>query len=84
MDSLQGPNHFESIRAVGHRVVHGMQHTTPELVTQALLDDCKDVLLLLRPLPGRSFYPLPTVLSQRTSLDAAVDNPPMLSERNRT
>jgi acetate kinase len=39
MDWLQEQNHFESIRAVGHRVVHGMQHTSPELVTQELLDD---------------------------------------------
>ena len=39
MDWLQEQNHFESIRAVGHRVVHGMQHTAPELVTQELLDD---------------------------------------------
>jgi len=39
LDWLQEQNHFESIRAVGHRVVHGMQHTAPELVTQELLDD---------------------------------------------
>ena len=39
IDWLQEQNHFESIRAVGHRVVHGMQHTAPELVTQELLDD---------------------------------------------
>jgi acetate kinase len=30
---------FESIRAVGHRVVYGMQHTAPELVTEELLDE---------------------------------------------
>ncbi|MBA3833304.1 MAG: acetate/propionate family kinase [Chthoniobacterales bacterium] len=30
---------FESVRAVGHRVVHGMQHTAPERVTQELLDE---------------------------------------------
>jgi acetate kinase len=39
IDWLQEQNHFESIRAVGHRIVHGMQHTAPELVTQELLDD---------------------------------------------
>ena len=27
------------MRAVGHRVVHGMQHTEPELVTPELLDE---------------------------------------------
>ena len=30
---------FASIKAVGHRVVHGMQHTAPELVTRELLDE---------------------------------------------
>jgi acetate kinase len=39
MDWLEEQHGFESIRAVGHRVVHGMQHTAPELVTQALLDE---------------------------------------------
>jgi len=28
-----------AVQAVGHRVVHGMQHTAPELVTQELLDE---------------------------------------------
>ncbi len=39
IDWLEEQNHFESIRAVGHRVVQGMRHTAPELVTQELLDD---------------------------------------------
>ena len=39
IDWLDGQHGFESVRAVGHRVVHGMQHTAPELVTQALLDE---------------------------------------------
>ena len=30
---------FNSIRAVGHRVVHGMSHAQPERVTQELLDE---------------------------------------------
>jgi acetate kinase len=30
---------FASVQAVGHRVVHGMQHTAPELVTPELLDE---------------------------------------------
>jgi acetate kinase len=38
---LEGQKSFESIRAVGHRVVHGMQHTAPELVTQELLDELR-------------------------------------------
>ena len=39
IDWLEKQNGFESVRAVGHRVVHGMQHTAPEMVTQALLDE---------------------------------------------
>jgi acetate kinase len=39
MDWLERQHGLESVRAVGHRVVHGMQHTAPELVTQALLDE---------------------------------------------
>jgi acetate kinase len=39
IDWLEEPNWFGSVRAVGHRVVHGMQHTAPELVTQELLDE---------------------------------------------
>ncbi len=30
---------FASIKAVGHRVVHGMKHTEPERITQELLDE---------------------------------------------
>ena len=39
IDWLEEQKHFESVRAVGHRAVHGMQHTAPELVTQQLLDE---------------------------------------------
>jgi len=39
IDWLEGQNGFESVRAVGHRVVHGMKHTAPELVTPELLDE---------------------------------------------
>jgi acetate kinase len=38
IDWLEEQNSFELVQAVGHRVVHGMQHTAPELVTQELLD----------------------------------------------
>jgi acetate kinase len=30
---------FSSVKAVGHRVVHGMRHLQPEVVTQDLLDE---------------------------------------------
>src|ERR1039457_7189660 len=39
MDWLEAQDGFKSVRAVGHRVVHGMQHTAPEVVTQELLEE---------------------------------------------
>jgi acetate kinase len=39
IDWLEEQNGLESVQAVGHRVVHGMKHTAPELVTQELLDE---------------------------------------------
>lgn len=39
IDWLEKQAGLESVRAVGHRVVHGMKHTAPELVTQELLDE---------------------------------------------
>jgi acetate kinase len=39
IDWLEKQTGFESVRAVGHRVVHGMKHIAPELVTQELLDE---------------------------------------------
>jgi len=43
IDWLEEQNSFEAVRAVGHRVVHGMQHTAPELVTQQLLDELQHI-----------------------------------------
>jgi acetate kinase len=39
IDWLEKRTGFESVRAVGHRVVHGMQHIAPEVVTQELLHE---------------------------------------------
>jgi len=39
IDWLEEQHGFTSVGAVGHRVVHGMKHTTPELVTTELLDE---------------------------------------------
>jgi acetate kinase len=39
IDWLEERDGFASVGAVGHRVVHGMQHSAPELVTQELLDE---------------------------------------------
>jgi acetate kinase len=35
---LEKHDFFISVKAVGHRIVHGMEHTDPELVTPALLE----------------------------------------------
>jgi len=37
LDWLETQPDFESVKAVGHRVVHGMKHTEPEIVTPELL-----------------------------------------------
>jgi len=36
---LEKKHNFDSVRAVGHRVVHGMKHIQPEIVTRELLDE---------------------------------------------
>jgi acetate kinase len=39
IDWLEEQKEFSSVRAVGHRVVHGMNHIEPETITQELLDE---------------------------------------------
>jgi len=39
LDWLETQQCFASVKAVGHRVVHGMTHTQPELVTPELLNE---------------------------------------------
>ena len=39
IDWLEEQKCFGSVEAIGHRVVHGMHHTAPELITQKLLDE---------------------------------------------
>ena len=39
MDWLEKQDQFHTVMAVGHRVVHGMEHTEPELITDELLDE---------------------------------------------
>jgi acetate kinase len=43
MDWLEKQIDFKSIKGVGHRVVHGMKHTEPELVTQKLLAELRRI-----------------------------------------
>jgi acetate kinase len=44
LDWLETQPLFKSIGGVGHRVVHGMQHSEPELVTTELLDELKRII----------------------------------------
>ncbi|MGA7235391.1 MAG: acetate/propionate family kinase [Bryobacteraceae bacterium] len=39
IDWIEEQHGFESVQAVGHRVVHGMQHTAPAIVTPELLKE---------------------------------------------
>ncbi len=40
---LQRQNGFDSVSAIGHRIVHGMKHNKPELITSELLDELKKI-----------------------------------------
>jgi acetate kinase len=42
-DWLDKQEHFDSVKAIGHRIVHGMKHTKPELVTDDLLIELKKI-----------------------------------------
>jgi acetate kinase len=46
IDWLEARSDFASVKAVGHRVVHGMKHTAPEIVTKDLLDELHRISLL--------------------------------------
>jgi acetate kinase len=39
LDWLEAQQEFASVKAVGHRVVHGMTHSEPERITSELLDE---------------------------------------------
>jgi acetate kinase len=44
LDWLASHPAFDSIKAVGHRVVHGMAHSEPELVTPELLNELHSIV----------------------------------------
>jgi acetate kinase len=44
MDFLGSRPSFETVRAVGHRIVHGMQHSSPERVTPGLLGELRKII----------------------------------------
>jgi acetate kinase len=43
IDWLELQDGFSSAKAIGHRIVHGMQHTTAEIITAKLLNDLKQI-----------------------------------------
>ena len=44
LDSLETQQVFATLKAVGHRVVHGMTHSEPERVTPELLDELHRIM----------------------------------------
>jgi len=46
LDWLEKQIDFSAVKAVGHRVVHGMTHTEPEIVTQELLEELHRISLI--------------------------------------
>jgi len=44
LDWLEGQQDFAMLKAVGHRVVHGMTHSEPERVTPELLDELRRIM----------------------------------------
>lgn len=43
LDWLEKQSGFEQVEAVGHRIVHGMHHTKPVLITKSLIDELKGI-----------------------------------------
>lgn len=43
VDWLEENIQFSDVKAIGHRIVHGMQHTEPGLITDELLKDLKNI-----------------------------------------
>lgn len=43
LEWLETQKEFTSVSAIGHRIVHGMQHTQPELITDELLKELKKI-----------------------------------------
>jgi acetate kinase len=43
IDWLEKQEMFNSIKAIGHRIIHGMKHTEPELITLPLIEELKKI-----------------------------------------
>jgi len=44
IDWLEKQEEFSSVKAVGHRLVHGMNHTEPEAITQNLINELHRII----------------------------------------
>ena len=42
-DWLEKQEGFDSVKAIGHRIVHGMKHTQPEIISSELLKELKKI-----------------------------------------
>ena len=40
---LEKQEHLDAVKAIGHRIVHGMKHTEPTLITEDLLNELKKI-----------------------------------------
>ena len=45
IDWLELQDGFTTLKAIGHRIVHGMQHTDAEKITATLIDELKQICL---------------------------------------
>ncbi len=46
IDWLEKQKDFTSVTVIGHRIVHGMQHTDPEFITEDLLNELKKISVI--------------------------------------
>ena len=44
MDWLKNKKEFENLMAIGHRFVHGMEHTDAQIITDSLLEDLQKII----------------------------------------
>ncbi len=43
IDWLEKQEGFDSVKAIGHRIVHGMKHTEPEIISHGLMKELKEI-----------------------------------------
>ena len=43
INQIEKQDYFNTINVIGHRIVHGMKHTVPQLITTELLNDLKSI-----------------------------------------